>query len=267
MFMYLELIDKEITAGGFDYLNDDREFGWEIDKVIELMGVEVAREIDLVLATRSLPVQQAIWSRIAQVLAELDRFIDGEQKRAFIEHNFAMLRGDNGVAVDPCSLWTYPDGYTQYGNYHEFYRGASQRVLFMGHVDTLGVVMLKYIYDVEAKVPYCLIDHVQGVRQSEDDISRDPFFEINPLERMAEHVIRGAIPLLNGGWKLALKADDTFPMLKRDSPFSFGVRDRFFESKPKKISAKGADMPGVALPSKLYELNPNRRRVKEILGA
>lgn len=254
--MYLDFVDDEeleIDGLGNGYFTPD------ISRIIKLVGVDVARDINRMIEMRPLPIQMAVWSRVSEALGELNGSIDDSQGKAFVDHNLAMLQGGDRFEVIPSQSWTYPDGYSQTGNYYEFSRGRS--------FYTFGVVMLKYVYDVEDGVPYCLIDHVQGIRQSDYDLENDNFFKTNPLERMAEHVIRGSIPLLDGGWKLALKVDEALPMLRRESSFSLGVRDRFFESKPKQILATGSDMPGVALPRKLYELNPNRRRVKEILGS
>lgn len=253
IFMYLDFTDGGMSD--VDGLGDD-ECSPDISRVISLLGLAIARDISRMVERRPLPIQEAVWDRVAATMEELDGSLEYEQKKAFVDHNFAMLQGGDGFDVIPGQSWTYPDGYSQSGNYYEFSRGC----------DTFGVVMVKYIYDVEANVPYCLIDHVQGIRQPDYDLEHDPFFKSNPLERMAEYVIKNSKPLLDGGWKLALKVEEALPILRRDSPFSFGVRDRFFESKPKEVLAKGVDMPGVALPRKLYELNPKRKRVQQILG-
>jgi hypothetical protein len=246
--MYLDFTDGERLDGVGAF---DSEFPREVSVVISQIGIGVARDIDRMIGMRPLPIQEAVWSRISEVMEEFNGLLDPLQLLAFVDHNLAMLQDGDGFGVIPSRSWTYPDGYTQYGHYSEFARGRS--------FNTFGVVMLKYVYDERGKAPYCLIDHVQGIRQSDYDIANDGFFKTNPLERMAEHVIRGSIPLLEGGWKLALKVDESL--------FSLGVRDRFFESKPQQVLARGSDMPGVALPRNLYELNPNRKRVKEILGA
>ncbi len=252
--MYLELTDSGMSD--VECLFNGKSSP-DSSLVVDLLGLKVVRDINRVVEMRPLPIQRAVWDRIITTIEGLDDYLDGEQKKSFVDHNLSMLRGEESFDVIPGQSWTYPDGYSQRGNYYEFSRGG---------YDTFGVVMLKYIYDIEANVPYCLIDHVQGVRQSDYDLKHDPFFVTNPLERMAEYVIRNSIPLLDGGWKLALKVEEALPMLKRDSPFSFGVRDRFFWSKPKEILAKGLERPGVALPNKLNELNPDRKRVKQILG-
>lgn len=224
-------------------------------KAGEFLDEETIRKIESSTERESAKVQAAVWTRVARTLRTMSDDFQEPERKALVDHTLAMMGGGPDFQVIPRQSWIYPDGHRREGDFYMFARGP---VYF-------GEVMLKYAYDVRNQKPYCLIDHVQGIQQ---DQHPDPksFFGVNVLEGMAAYVIEKSKGLIDDGWWLALKAEK-LPMSGKSAPYSMGVKDRFFDSKPRDAELKSTTLPGVALRSVIYDLNPNRKRVREILGS
>ncbi|MDP2642466.1 MAG: hypothetical protein Q8P62_01325 [Candidatus Peregrinibacteria bacterium] len=223
--------------------------------VEELKGVKTVREINRMVETEPLEAQVAIWRRISDTLGCMSESFSGRDQDSFIEHSLAMMQGGPNFQVTPSQSWIYRDEYRQSGNYYIFSRG--------GH--DFGVVMLKYAFDVGEEVPYCVIDHIQGVRRGSDS-NHGPVFPCNVLEGIASYVVEKSRVLIENGWKIALKFDGSDCIWEGEPVRSLGVRDRFFDSKRKEIRIKSSDGPNTPLRQYVHDLNPRRKRVREILG-
>lgn len=223
-------------------------------KAEEFLDEGVIRDIERSTEMESDKVQAAVWTRVARTLRTMSDDFKEPERKSLVDHTLAMMGGGLDFQVIPRQSWIYPDGHRREGDFYMFARGP---VYF-------GEVMLKYAYDVQARKPYCLIDHIQGIQQNEYPDTKG-FFGVNVLEGMASYVIEKSRGLIDDGWWLALKAE-TLPMSRMAAPYSKGVKDRFFDSKSRDVELKSTTLPGVALRTSIYDLNPNRRRVQELLG-
>ncbi|MCX6735055.1 MAG: hypothetical protein NTZ25_04090 [Candidatus Peregrinibacteria bacterium] len=225
------------------------------EKAGEFLDERTIREIERSVEMENAKVQAAVWTRVARTLRTMSDDFKEPERKALVDHTLGMMAGGPNFQVIPRQSWIYPDGHRREGDFYMFARGP---VYF-------GEVMLKYAYDVQAEKPYCLIDHIQGIQQDEYPDPKS-FFGVNVLEGMAAYVIEKSRGLLDDGWWLALKSE-TLPMSRMSAPYSMGVKDRFFDPKPREVELKSATLPGIALKTDIYDLNPNRKRVKEILGS
>ena len=226
-----------------------------MEKAGEFLDERTIREIERSVEMENANVQAAVWTRVARTLRTMSDDFKEPERKSLVDHTLAMMDGGLDFQVIPRQSWIYPDGHRREGDFYMFARGP---VYF-------GEVMLKYAYDVQAQKPYCLIDHIQGIQQEEYPDPKS-FFGVNVLEGMAAYVIEKSRGLIDDGWWLALKSE-TLPMSRMAAPYSKGVKDRFFDSKPRDVELKSTTLPGVALRSVIYDLNPNRKRVREILGS